>query len=103
MLRAKPRRWRSERFENNSEDPTASMANLLDLMLVFACGLIAALIAMSDQLQQRFQSQPNQQVIERGQELPQLPLQGENGTDGYEAVGQVYRDPETGRLILIGD
>jgi len=74
-------------------------------MLVFACGLIAALIAMSEQLQQHFepsQQLQSQQVVEQGKELPQMPGQGANGGEGYEAVGQVYRDPKTGKLILIG-
>lgn len=84
------------------------MANLLDLMLVFACGLIAALIAMSSQLQEHFQTsqqttgQSNTQVIKTGNELPKLPTEAEGGTDGLESVGQVYRDPKTGKLILIG-
>ena len=76
-------------------------------MLVFACGLIAALIAMSDQLQSHFTNDSTanisaEQIIERGRELPQIPGQGTKGGEGYESVGQVYRDPNTGQLILIG-
>lgn len=101
-------RWQRGRFAQTDEDPLGPLANLLDLMLVFACGLIAALIAMSEQLQQHFQPQqslqPEQpQVIERGRELPQLPGAGAAGGQGYEPVGQVYRDPASGKLILIGE
>ncbi|MFT6116027.1 MAG: hypothetical protein ACJARY_001631 [Candidatus Azotimanducaceae bacterium] len=72
-------------------------------MLVFACGLIAALIGMSKQVDAHFEQQnPNEQVVEKGRELPQLPTQGESGGKGYESVGQVYRDPKSGKLILIG-
>ncbi|MGH1370607.1 MAG: DUF2149 domain-containing protein [Cellvibrionaceae bacterium] len=98
-------RWDQGRFCATDEDPLGPLANLLDLMLVFACGLIAALIAMSEQLQNHFQSSqhlPSQQVVEQGKELPQMPGQGADGGEGYEAVGQVYRDPKTGKLILIG-
>lgn len=98
-------RWDQGRFSASDEDPLGPLANLLDLMLVFACGLIAALIAMSEQLQQHFQPPQNlqsQQVVEQGKELPQMPGQGADGGEGYEAVGQVYRDPKTGKLILIG-
>lgn len=99
-----PSRWQSDRFSHPDDDPLGPLANLLDLMLVFACGLIAALIAMSDQLQERFQkASPPQQVIERGRELPQLPGDGAAGGEGFESVGQVYRDPKTGQLILIGE
>ena len=100
-------RWSRDRFSAADEDPLGPLANLLDLMLVFACGLIAALIAMSEQLQQHFQSQDQMQsqqtIVEQGRELPSMPGQGANGGEGYEAVGQVYRDPKTGKLILIGE
>lgn len=99
------REW--NRFENTSDEPLGPLANLLDLMLVFACGLIAALIAMSGQLQEQFYKEYKDfkepaQVIERGQELPQLPDVGSAQGEGYESVGRVYRDPKTGKLILIG-
>ena len=31
------------RFDDGDEDPRASLVNLVDVMLVFACGLIAAI------------------------------------------------------------
>lgn len=95
-------RWIQGRFNTPDEEPLGPLANLLDLMLVFACGLIAVLIAMSEQLQEHFQPEQTQQVIERGRELPQIPGNGVGGGEGYESVGQVYRDPKTGKLILIG-
>jgi hypothetical protein len=105
-----PSRWQRSRFAQSDDDPLGPLANLLDLMLVFACGLIAALIAMSEQLQQHFQPEdsslqgaPQSQVVERGRELPQLPGAGSAGGQGYQPVGQVYRDPATGKLILIGE
>jgi len=96
-------RWQQGRFSVTDDEPLGPLANLLDLMLVFACGLIAALIAMSEQLQTHFQPvDSHRQVIERGKELPSMPGQGASGGEGYESVGQVYRDPKTGKLILIG-
>ncbi len=103
-------RWEQGRFAATDEDPLGPLANLLDLMLVFACGLIAALISMSEQLQQHFQPSQSdrlqsvqEQVVEQGRELPQIPGQGASGGEGYESVGKVYRDPKTGKLILIGE
>jgi hypothetical protein len=97
------RKWNSNRFDQQDEDPLGPLANLLDLMLVFACGLIAALIGMSKSVDAHFEQQkPNQNIVEKGRELPQLPGQGESAGEGYESVGQVYRDPKTGKLILIG-
>lgn len=92
-------RFRS-RFDEDA-DPMAVMGNLVDVMLVFACGLIAALLAQSPDLQQALQ--PKMQDITRGRELPQLPDAAGEGGAGLESVGTVFRDPETGKLILIGD
>ncbi|MGK9063901.1 DUF2149 domain-containing protein [Stutzerimonas chloritidismutans] len=97
------RRWRSSRFVAGDDDPLGPLANMVDVVLVFACGLIAALVAQTDLLEQLSQArQP--MTVERGRELPRLPdsLEGDTGK-GLESVGQVYRDPETGKLILIGE
>lgn len=95
------RRWLSQRFDSEQEEPLGPLANLLDLMLVFACGLIAAMIGMSGQIKDHFK-EPSQQIIQKGAELPTMPDLGNAGGQGYESVGQVYRDPNTGKLILIG-
>jgi hypothetical protein len=97
------RRWRSSRFAAGDDDPLGPLANMVDVVLVFACGLIAALVAQTDLLEQLdAASQPV--AVERGRELPRLPgtVEGDSGK-GLESVGQVYRDPATGKLILIGD
>ncbi len=93
------RRWDRGRFSFSDDDSVGPLANLLDLMLVFACGLIVALVAMSSQLQDYFAVPP--ETIERGRELPEMPQVGEHGGAGYVPVGQVYQDPETGKLILL--
>ncbi len=95
-------RWRHSRFDDDSDtDPLGSLANLVDLMLVFACGLIAALVARTDLLQQLQTREPV--AVERGRELPQLPPRLQGDGSGMESVGRVYRDPESGKLILIGE
>lgn len=97
-------KWRRSAFLDTEEDPLGPLANLIDIVLVFACGLIAALVSFSTDLQDHFEVQP--QEITLGKELPKLPdnmqQQMQDGS-GYESVGQVYRDPETGKLILIGE
>ncbi|MCB9763664.1 MAG: DUF2149 domain-containing protein [Alphaproteobacteria bacterium] len=80
----------------------AVMGNLIDVMLVFACGLIAALLARSPLLQEALVP-PEAQAVEKGRELPALPERGGAGGAGLESVGTVYRDPETGKLILVGE
>jgi hypothetical protein len=101
--KVRARKWSASRFDAQDDDPLGPLANLLDLMLVFACGLIAALISLSKNIDEHFeQPEPIQKVVEQGKELPKMPNRGEAGGEGYESVGQVYRDPKTGKLILIG-
>ncbi|MEM1052260.1 MAG: hypothetical protein AAGI28_09215 [Pseudomonadota bacterium] len=70
------------------------LPNLMDLMLVFAVGLIAALASSGAQTVVI-------QNVEEGPELAEMPATADANGDGLEAVGQVYRDPETGKLFII--
>ena len=98
------RRWSSARFDETPEDPQASLVNLVDIMLVFICGLIVALVSAQPQLTTSPSSSQAEQVVEQGRELAEMPegMRGQAAGAGMEPVGQVYRDPKTGKLILIG-
>ena len=90
------------RFDESEEEPLGALTNLLDIMLVFACGLIAALAARSEILVQAPLSGGKQEVIQ-GTEIPDMPKGlGEAGS-GFQSVGTVYRDPASGKLILVGE
>lgn len=94
------RDWSRGRFDEADAEPMGPMANLVDIMLVFAVGLIAALAA-SQGGQQSPLEDLSQQEVTKGKELPKLP-EGVGGSgSGYEPMGEVYRDPETGKLIMI--
>lgn len=104
--------WRSSQFDSQEQEPLGPLANLIDIMLVFACGLIAALVALSPELGQHFQinksavSAQMQPVSSVGKELTSAPETLKNklqSQEGYQSMGQVYRDPETGKLILISN
>jgi len=99
------RRWSSARFDETPEDPQASLVNLVDIMLVFICGLIVALVSAQPAFENATSSaEGGKQVVEPGRELAELPegLKGQAAGAGMEPVGQVYRDPKTGKLILVG-
>jgi hypothetical protein len=83
------------RFDDHDEDPRASLVNLVDVMLVFACGLLAALAAGTQNALQA------PKPVEKGQQI-ERPASGitHNGS-GYDHVGDVFRDPKTGKLVLI--
>jgi hypothetical protein len=82
------------RFDQSDEDPRASLVNLVDVMLVFACGLIAAIAGSQGAIKPP-------QPVERGRQI-ERPASGvtQDGS-GYDRVGEVYRDPKTGKLVLI--
>jgi len=97
-------KWRTSSFDNQDSEPLAPLANLIDIMLVFACGLIAALVAISPDLKQHFSTPSTQKIIHSGKELAEVPKsvqQQMQSQQGYQAMGQVYKDPKTGKLILI--
>ncbi|RJF92655.1 DUF2149 domain-containing protein [Noviherbaspirillum saxi] len=82
-------------LDDVDEDPRASLVNLVDVMLVFACGLLAALAAST----QNALKVPK--PVDKGREI-QRPASGitQQG-NGYDRVGEVFRDPKTGKLVLI--
>lgn len=106
----RPRRLRGD----EELDPVGGAAtNLLDLMLVFACGLLLALVLSWNLQDVFFQKLPPAErqrllqavrrvvTVERGKELGQVPPVEEGGGSGYREVGTVYVDPQTGRLIMV--
>ena len=97
--------WQRGHFNEAESDPLAGFANIMDVMLVFALGLMIALIAQSRELRQHFALKDSIDV-HQGQVLAEPPdslreaMEGDN--EGLESLGKVYRDPKTGKLILIG-
>jgi hypothetical protein len=81
------------RFDDSDEDPRASLVNLVDVMLVFACGLIAAIAGGQGELKRK--------PVEKGRQI-ERPAEGvTQAGSGYDRVGEVFRDPKTGQLVLI--
>ncbi len=78
-------------------DPMIYSVNMVDCMLVLAVGfLIFTIIFMENPHQQA------QTTIKLGQQLNITPQSTTVGTStGYSTVGTVYKDPTTGKLILI--
>ena len=107
--KSKKRPWESKQFEEQDTDPLVGFANIMDVMLVFALGLMVALLSQSHALQQTFNidvTQNSNLEINKGKELLQVPdaikRSLESNGHGMKSLGQVYKDPETGKLILVG-
>ena len=100
--------WQSSQFSEQDSDPLAGFANIMDVMLVFALGLMLALVAQSKELQERFSIEPSKKEtieVTTGAELIDAPetlsSPANAKANGMESLGQVYKDPKTGKLILI--
>lgn len=87
--------------EKHDFNPMDGMANLADVMLVFACGLLMALIAnwnVDVSTGTPAPEDPSKYEIEGVEDNDTEALgQGE----GLEEMGKVYKDPETGKYYVV--
>lgn len=95
--------------DGEDADPMTSIVNMVDIMLVLAVGfLILAITSVGiDQISYNPDSQnssmPLQDAINvsQGKEVPNTIQQAEQTGSGYNKVGSVYRDPDSGKLIMV--
>ena len=86
----------------------AGTSNLVDAMLVIAVGFLVFVIiswnmqAMIDP-DSSIHDQMQQQVteVDQGQELNETPDTSNRTGQGYTEMGKVYKDPATGKLIMV--
>lgn len=94
------------RLRSNEEvNPLEGVINIVDAMLVFACGLLLALVINWNV---DLTMQGEKINLNRGQELSEEPairndlIESEQGQgDLYQKVGTVYKDPATGKLFML--
>ena len=85
--------------DDREQDPMGSLGNLMDVMLVFACGLLLALITNWNV---DITGQTVDQSISQVEGDLQEVQEGINENDGqYEEMGQVYRDKDTGEIYIV--
>ena len=110
MVRKKQRR-RSNRVE---EDPMAGTANLVDAMLVIAVGFLVFVIiswnmqsiVFNEDMTQQEKQQVMQTIksvseVNQCQQLNETPDSSNSSGQGYTEMGKVYKDPSTGKLIMV--
>ena len=103
-----PRKSSRRRTKRVEEDPMAGTSNLVDAMLVIAVGFLVFVIiswnmqAMIDP-DQNIHDQMQQKVteVDQGQELNETPDTSNSSGQGYTEMGKVYKDPSTGKLIMV--
>ena len=96
----KNRKRLSRRYEEDDNDnPMENLTNLFDVMLVFACGLMVALIISLNVDVSRM----NQAVIEyKDNGGGKASVETSDGLS-MEEMGTVYRDKRTGKTYILDD
>lgn len=85
-------------FEAETANPMENLANLVDIMLVFACALMIAIIThWNVDLTQQKISEEDLELVED----PQMAIQNNIESSNFESKGVVYEDPETGDLYIV--
>ena len=86
------------------DDPMSGISNLSDAMLVLALGfLIFAIMALSANPDIISES-PSTEQVSTGDTIDQnFSNGGGDDNGGYNVVGKVYEDPNTGELIMVSD
>lgn len=92
MLKGK---FSSRRRVTEEVDAMSGLVNLSDVMLVFACGLMAAVILNwnVDLSKTRVEILQREQMKELEQDI--------QSSSSFEQKGTVYEDPETGKLYVV--
>jgi len=88
------------RRARHAEDinPMDGIANLADVMLVFACGILIALIAAWN-----LDVTDRMNVPTEVQSIGKDTQQALQNPDDLKAMGTVYMDPATGKYYIIDD
>ena len=100
-------RRKSARRQRVEEDPMAGTSNLVDAMLVIAVGfLVFVIISWNMQAIVTDDANPIQEAqqtteIDQGQQLDDVPDTSNSSGQGYTEMGKVYKDPATGKLIMV--
>ncbi len=99
------RRYRTHR-ESEDINPLEGVINIVDAMLVFACGLMLALAVYWNIDLGPIGERIN---INRGREVTEVPelrddlIETQDQGKLYERMGTVYKDPATGQLFMLTD
>ncbi|MDO4841306.1 MAG: DUF2149 domain-containing protein [Phoenicibacter congonensis] len=105
MIRRRNATFSSRNFSFEADDdvnPMETVANLSDVMLVFAVALMLAIVThwgvdISSNLT-TFDSE-DMEAIDEAQTEDVI----QNSTSGYEELGRAYKDPTTGEVYVIQD
>ena len=81
-------------------DPMASVANIADIMLVFACGLMMALVTVWN-IDFTPLSELQDKQLEAIDTPEDMPEDMSDAGNAYVEKGMVYQDPKTGKYYMV--
>ncbi len=108
------RRRRKLLSTNEEIDPMVYAVNMVDCMLVLAVGfLIFTIMSMGIQSvvfsdatpqekQEMIEAIQKTVQVQQGKELNETPQTSSGSGQGYVEMGTVYKDPASGKLIMVG-
>jgi hypothetical protein len=91
-------------LDDDGEDPTSGIINMTDCMLVLAVGfLIFAIMAVQGNptLMESGITATSTVSVSTGSTLNDTPENQSGSGSGYQQMGTVYKDPTTGKLIMV--
>lgn len=89
------------RFGDEGEsDPMSGLANLADVMLVFACGLMMALVVYWN-LDLPNIRELDESQMQQVEDIEEMVDNINSTTNPYMELGKVYQDPATGKLYML--
>ncbi len=84
-------------------DPRIGLVNLADVMLVFACGLMLALVSYWNLDMSNLQELVQNEQVAEVSDIEDLEGQLNGIGSGYQELGMVYKDPTTGKLYMLSE
>jgi hypothetical protein len=84
-------------------NPMEGVVNIVDAMLVFACGLMLSLIINwnVDIGQEDMVEMSQGQEVTDVEDVQDNLIESENEGNAFEKMGTVYKDPATGKLFML--
>jgi hypothetical protein len=82
-------------------DPRVGLVNLADVMLVFACGLMLAIVAAWNLDISQMQEMVQMNDVTEVTDIDEMTDAQLSGGGGYTEMGTVYQDPMTGKLYML--
>ena len=90
----------SEDDYEEDADPRVGLVNLADVMLVFACGLMLALVSYW-KLDLPTVTDMNTAAMQEVADSTQAEHIAQKSASSYEELGTAYKDPSTGKVYIM--